>query len=69
MRSWRGMATLYLYRPTGFVSIVIPLKNPPVLEHTSGPVKMAQKISLYNRVQAILIFGEGVSMVFFTVHF
>ncbi len=48
---------------------MIPVKNPPVLENRNHRVKNAPKISLYNRVGAILIFGEGVLMVFFKVHF
>jgi len=48
---------------------MILLKNPPVFENRNHCVKTAPKISLYNRVRAILIFAEGVLMVFFEVHF
>src|SRR6266581_5889338 len=44
-------------------------EEPPVLERASARVKIARKISLQDCVQAILIFGQGVLMVLFGVHF
>jgi hypothetical protein len=48
---------------------LILLNNPPFLEIPSACVKIAQRISPADGVQTILIFVEGVLMVFLGVDF
>jgi len=55
--------------PAENMTISILLNNPPFLEIPSACVKIAQRISPADGVQTILIFVEGVLMVFLGVDF
>jgi len=58
----------YLYSRGRSIRLIL-LNNPPFLEIPSACVKIAQRISPADGVQTILIFVEGVLMVFLGVDF